>query len=135
MASPQLDIATYIATNIAALTLGTNCFASSVAVAGEGIPDKAAFVTGTGGFPTITYRDGGNKTGLKRPSVQIWVRSDVEDLSGGLTLVRSVHDAIDMASITGYIEARATTSEPIYLGRDDANHHEWSINVNLIKEI
>ena len=128
-----LDIATGVASSVGSLTLGTNCFAGPIRDAGEGIPNTAVFVVGTGGFPVEAYLDGGSKGGLEKPTVQILVRSDRNDFSGGVTLADSVLAAIDMTPPTGYVEARTTTSDPIYIGTDDTGHHEWSINVTLTK--
>ena len=128
-----LDVATKIASGVGSLTLGTNCFAGPIRDVGSGIPDTSVFVVGTGGFPVEAFIDGGSGTGLEKPAVRVLVRSDRNDFSGGVTLADSVLAAIDMNPPTGYVEARTTTSDPIYIGTDDTGHHEWSINVELTK--
>ena len=132
----QLDVATYIASNVGSLTLGTNCFAGPIkkVSTGSGIPHTAVFVIGTGGFPKEAFIDGGSKGGLSKPTVQVLIRSDKNDLSGGLTLAESVMAVVDMGPPTAsYAESRSTTSDPIYIGTDETGHHEWSINLTLTK--
>ena len=132
----QLDVATFIASSIGSLTLGTNCFAGPVkkVSTGSGVPHTAVFVIGTGGLQKEAFIDGGSKGSLSKPTVQILVRSDKNDLSGGLTLAESIMAVVDMGPPTAsYVESRSNSSDPIYIGTDETGHHEWSINLTLTK--
>ena len=132
----QLDVATYIASNVGSLTLGTNCFGGPMREVdtASGVPHTCVFVIGRGGIAKEAFIDGGSKGGLSKPGVQVLIRSDKNDLSGGLSLAESVMAVVDMGPPTAsYIESRSATSDPLYLGVDDSGHHLWSINLILTK--
>lgn len=136
----ETDVAAFIRSSLSApphsLTT-TNCRAGSPRKATENqgipgaVPARCVFVLSTGGFSSIPFVDGGARTKDERPTVQIYVRSNPRDYSGGKALADAVHAAIDMRPPDGFYEARATTSEPTYVREDEQNHHEWSINVAL----
>lgn len=136
--SVEQDVAQHIAPLVAGLTYGTNCREGPVrkrsdnpAVAGA-VPDKCVFVLSTAGRKDEPWQNGG---GFLWPSVQIWVRSEVQRYTDGLTLAQAVWDAVDKNPPTGYQEARCGNSGPLYVREDDAGHHEWSINVDLWKQV
>lgn len=95
------------------------------------IPSRCVFVLSTGGIQPTAFIDGGNGGKDERLTFQIWIRSNPRDYEGGAILANAVYSAIDMNPPTGFYEARARTSEPMYLRQDEQNHHEWSINVVL----
>lgn len=95
------------------------------------VPARCVFVLSTGGQSSIPFIDGGAKTKDERPSVQVTIRSNPKDYSGGKSLADAVFSALDMNPPPGFYEARATDSEPAYLREDEQNHHMWSINVAL----
>lgn len=95
------------------------------------VPARCVFVVSTGGFTSIPFIDGGAKSSDERPTVQITVRSNPRDYSGGKQLADDIHSAIDFSPPVGFYESRVMNSEPIYVREDEQNHHEWSINVAL----
>ena len=136
MSSLEGDVASHLATQLG-LVVGENVFTGPVrkvsdnqAIAGA-VPDQAIFVLGTGGFPDIPIIDGGDFGREARPTVQIWIRSLPRDYDGGKTLSSNTYVAIDKNPPSGYFEARAASSQPTYVRRDDEDHHEWSINITL----
>lgn len=71
---------------------------------------------------------------IKRASVQVRVRSNVNDFAGGQQKARAVWSALQRAVLAGYMSITARESEPVYLGQDDTEHHEWSVNVETLRE-
>jgi hypothetical protein len=131
--TPDLDLATYLGTQIGALTLGTNLFVGKTRAVGDNIPSKAVFCLATGGPTPQAYMDG---TAVEeRPSmVQARIRSEPRDFDGGQTLARLVRDTAHHASISGYIDVEAQQAEPFPIGEDAKGHHEWSINFRMLHE-
>jgi hypothetical protein len=132
----EADIAAEITTNLGVgFTLGGNVRTGPVrkptddqTITGA-VPHKCIFCLGTGGIDDVPFIDGGAKGAEQRLTVQVWVRSNPKDYDGGKALADSVFLAIDKNPPTGYHEARALASAPIYVRQDDTDHHEWSINV------
>ena len=93
------------------------------------VPHQVAFVMSTGGLRTIPFVDGGARTGIRRPTYQVWLRSKPGDYDGGLVLARAVLALLDMQPPPSFIECRTTAPEPLWIQRDDGDHHEWTINL------
>ncbi len=133
MSDPDLDVLGVINTAVGALTTGTNLFRGKMRATGTGIPSKAVFVLSSGGERSQDFLTGGSHTPqLKKPSVQIMVRSGEREFLTGQTLARSVYDAVHDSPPTGYISSRVTASEPFYISEDDEGNHLWSINIDLM---
>jgi hypothetical protein len=124
---PEETLATYIATSVAGLTLGTNCFSGPVTPD----PDEGCWVFPTGGPPVTRFL--GETEAEKHYTMQIRVRADRDDFSGGLLLARAVSDAligaIHDATFAAYLDIIPIQSQPIQLPQDDKGLHEWSQNV------
>ncbi|MHA2248410.1 MAG: hypothetical protein ACXADY_25910 [Candidatus Hodarchaeales archaeon] len=124
---PEETLATYIATSVAGLTLGTNCFYGPVT------PDPAegCWVFPTGGPGPTRFL--GETEAEKHYTMQIRVRADKQDFDGGLLLARAVSDAlvaaIHDAAFAAYLDIIPIQSQPMYLGQDDFGLPEWSQNV------
>lgn len=131
-ASPAIDLATHVGTNVGAATLGTNCFHGPIRAPEEGVPEKAIFFIEGGG--PAAEPDNGAATRVVYATVQVWGRSDDDDYGGGKTWVDSIYDAIEHAAITGYINVRNLRAAPSYMGMDDGRRHEWSWDAELIHE-
>ena len=136
----ESDIATQIAANVAALTLGTNCFYGPVRPisAKDGIPGQAVFaaIVAPSAQP-IPMRGTDAGTGpdqIRAHRVQIMIRSKHEDYAGGVALARSVRDGICYRPPSGYDDIEPVQSAPLYLGKDDKGHHEWSLNIDALTE-
>lgn len=95
------------------------------------IPSRCVFVVPTGGFGSVAFVDGGAKGKEERPTVQVFVRSPPRDYDAGRDLAQAAYEAIDLNPPAGYFEARAFGGPPSYLGEDDQNQHQWTINVAL----
>jgi len=130
MSTPAATIASYIGTNVAALTYNTNIFEGPVRPPSAYIPHNCAFVLTTGGPAPEAFL--GETNAWRQFSIQIRVRRNKNDYDGGLTLARSIRDAIHYASIAGYFDVLVTTSDPNYLGQDAEGHHEWSLPATMI---
>jgi hypothetical protein len=136
LGSVENDVAAHLAASLG-LVVGTDVFTGQVRGVSDNqslpgaVKDRAVFVLLTGGLADVPIIDGGNAGREARPTVQIWVRGNPRDYDGGRTLSSQVYAAIDKRPPSGYFEARATSSAPIYVRQDDQEHHEWSINVTL----
>lgn len=104
------------------------------------VPQECVFVLDTAGLPAIAFSGSveaiepefvGYLEGETYPSVQIWVRSGTMDYDGGKATGVAILKAIDMRPPTGYFEATASTSTPTWVRKDETDHNEWSINVDL----
>jgi hypothetical protein len=141
VASTEQDVAQALGSAGIGLTFGTSVRTGPVRKTAEtsslsgAVPDQCVFVIGTGGVSMEAWADGGVRTGLRQPSVQIWVRSSRKDYDGGKTLADNVFNAIHLKPPTGYVEAKALASEAQYVTKDETDHHQWSINVLLQKQV
>lgn len=102
------------------------------------IPQQCVFVLLTSGLAPITYLGSQSSTlnpnllaGEDYPTVQIWIRSNPLDYDGGRNLSFSVLRAVDRKPPSGFYESEVRGSGPNYIGQDDQNCHEWSINITL----
>jgi len=135
MGTPDADVAGYLDTNLAALTLGTNLFQGKERAQRDGvIPHEAVFVLAAGGPRPEAYLLGGAGPELRYPGVQLITRSNPREFATGQTLARSVRDAVHHAPISGYTDAAVAETEPLYLGEDEDGRHRWSSNLELITE-
>ena len=96
------------------------------------IPNKAVFLMQHGGVAPHGYMDGGG-TDYRRVRVQVRVRSETDDYSGGKTLAESLLAALQRAHFgsPGYVRVTVDSSAPLYWGRDEKEHHEWSVNATI----
>lgn len=136
MPTPDLDVATRLAAASPAPdlgALGTNIFQGPVRppVAGL-IPHAAIFVLATGGpSPDPYFSVGGASASFFRVGVQVRIRSAVDAFATGQTTALNVRAKLHLANLTGYVACRVRESHPLYLGTDDTEHHEFSVNVEL----
>ena len=133
-APPDEAVATALAAAAIGLTLGANLFRGPVRPPSAGVPHKAVFALATGGPAPLVHTQGGAGPDVKRASVQVRVRSDVDGFSVGHALARSAWSALQRATLAGYMAATCRESEPVYLGMDATEHHEWSVNVETLRE-
>ena len=40
-------------------------------------------------------------------------------------------EQLHLAQLSGFVRCAANGSAPLYLGLDDTEHHEWSVNVTI----
>jgi len=125
MTVPATDIAVELAGAGISLTLGTNLFTGPIrdVSATTGVPKNAVFVKGLpGGLPERTMGEGDE---LRSPLVSIQVRWTT--FNDGDTKVRQIQEALQAASISGYLDVLAQQSEPLVLPPDNEGLHQWSM--------
>jgi len=129
--TPDVDVATYLAAQGFG-TIGTDLFHCAPKPPGGGIPDACIFVLDSGGpAPDPYFRVGGASASFYRVGVQVRVRAAVGQSAAGKERARDVLTALHLAAIAGYTAVHAQTSAPLYLGRDDTEHDEWSVNCSV----
>jgi hypothetical protein len=133
VAVPETDVVDRLDSAVAALNksgASRNLFPGKVEPPGDYVPHQAVFVMASGGPAPLAYA-GGSAVELDEPSVQVRVRSNPGDYAGGYALRTSVRNALHHQPLTAdYIDI-GLLQEPLYLGEDEAGHHEWSINLKL----
>lgn len=134
--TPEKAIAELIECKVTELKLSKNLFRGPVRPPTKGkIPEEAVFVLDTGGLePQYCI---GDKTGVAilRCFVQVSVRSCVGEYVSGRDLADKVLTAMHSypANPTkGLLNIQPRESCPNYLGRDDTEHHLWSMNLEII---
>jgi hypothetical protein len=93
------------------------------------IPARAVFVLETGGPAPQPYLDG-RGVSFRRKNVQVLVRSEQADHSGGEALAKAILPVIHTHAPAGYVGALAL-DEPAYIGTDEQGCHLWSTNFHL----
>lgn len=126
--SPEVDLVDELVTALS-LTAGTDIFDSPVRPPGRGVAEKAIFISPSGGPAPQALA--GQALAIRRSALTVRVRGDQSDFDGGLSFARSARDAIQYAALAAYIDVRIQETDPIYLGQDDEEHHEWNINVEM----
>ena len=136
MPTPDLDVATLLAAAAPAPSLGTlntDIFRGPVRPATPpSVPHACLFVLMTGGPPPQPYfRVGAGSASFYQVNVQVRVRASVEKFGDGQAKAVQVRDKLHLATLAGYVACKVLHSEPLYLGKDDTEHDEWSINATL----
>ncbi len=138
---PEDDVVTQIQALVSGLTRGTNLFRGPVRGYSDNIPHQAVFVIETGGLLTRPIKAGVLDRVIqeRHVSVQIRVRSNPTGSStalvDGRTIAKDVFDALHFNPPDGYCEWRFVSSAPMYLGEDENQHHEWSMNLETIFDV
>ena len=125
---PETDVRTHLITQ--SVIASSAIFIGGARRAGNGIPHKAVFVSQNGGYPPSEYMGGVSTTYYAR-TVQVRVRGDVNDYAAGLTLANAAHNALQRATISGYVRVTCNQSAPMYMGFDEVEHPEWSFDCTL----
>lgn len=99
------------------------------------VPNRCIFVIGSGGVDDEPFNDGGGRTGIRRPSVQIRIRGGRGTYTEDKELADAVWQAADKRPPPGYQEARALASAPLFLGLDLEQHPEWTVNLLLWQQV
>jgi hypothetical protein len=117
------------------LTKGTNLWSGPLRPDDDDVPAQAVFVLLSGGPGPVDYSDGGAGQSIHEAGLQVFVRSNQEAHAAGQTLARNVWGTCHKASPSGCLAYSCVCrqSEPIYIGKDDAGRHVWSINL-LVKK-
>lgn len=127
MTVPPTDVAVHLAGASISLTLGTNLFTGGIRDVRTGVPKNAVFVKGMpGGLPQRTMGQGDE---IRSPLVSVNVRWSTFD--GGDTKMREIQEALQAATIFGYIDVVAQQSEPLVLGQDNEGLHMFMMIFSL----
>jgi len=59
------------------------------------------------------------------------VRGAAEKFLDGQTVAVAVRDALHLATLAGYVRCAVQQAQPFFLGMDDTEHPEWSVNAVL----
>lgn len=125
-------------TQAVTLTQGTNLFLGPIRMQqGTTVPVLAVFVLATGGPPPEPYfasttagTDGANQLKYEA-GVQVTVRSDPDEYQQGRDLARGIADALNLATISGYIECKLMQAVPVYTGMNSTQNHTLRVNAQL----
>jgi hypothetical protein len=128
--TPEIDITTYLNNTVSSLTSGTSLFHGGMLQPDSIVSELAVFVMPTGG--AMPRAMAGSDDAEHYATVQIYIRGTKNDYPTAIALARTVYDALQYASLPGYIECRLVQSGPIYLGLDKDGRHAITINCELI---
>lgn len=130
-----VDVRNYLL-NVSAASAG-GCFLGPMRKAAGGFPVDAITIAAYGGPQPHGYQDGSNQT-YRSEDVQLRVRGPVNGFVTTLARAESLWTAMNRpssASIsTGsalYVRVQPLQSGPIWMGEDDQERPEFSINVRL----
>lgn len=129
--SLETDLRTFLLTNVSASSGRT--YIGLMRDPSDLFPHKAITILSTGGPAANGFMDGMG-TDYRRMRFQVRVRSEVGDYAGGKALAEEVWQALQRASLSGYVRCTADNSEPLFWGRDAKDHYEWSVNGLAEKE-
>ncbi len=129
MNSPSQDIKDLLENSATGLVFGTDLFVSQMPDDTNVHDKQIVTIYDTGGTDPDTYHT------LERPTVQILVRGRAEKFQTGYTLAETVYNQLhaiknQTVNSTRYILIFAT-SAILFLGYDDNNRPEWSINFRI----
>lgn len=135
---PASEICTYLAAQVAGLTVSTNLFYSRL----PDQPDNCVAVFSTGGAAPLVTQIGQSQADIKagRPSFQVRVRDKV--YATGYAVAVNCFKALQIVNeqvIAGggsstWHSIVALQSQPVDLGRDVKQRHEWSMNFIAVWE-
>lgn len=124
---PEIDVRSYLNTQVASLTEGTNLFSGSVDESTA--PNDVVFVQSVGGPPPLMTM--GETGELRVALVNVFVRN--RDWKTGRDLAKEILNAFNGldAGPSGYEHTNVQVSFPTDLGRDDAGRAIFSVTVRL----
>ena len=108
-----------------------NIYQGPVREIGALVTPTAVFILQTGGMAPTPYL--GTGTDVRDSGVQIRIRSDVTlGYNAGVELAQTVLAALQRHQPSGRVTMFVNESEPTYLGQDDYNNFEWSLNCRVV---
>lgn len=132
------DVARYIPNLVSPLAYGKSVRIgpptkpSTNAALANAIPQLCVFVMPFRGSTDEPWGGGG---GIKKPSVQIWIRGKANDYESARDLAFAIHDGLDKRPPPGYFECRSLYSGPEYIRQDELGCHEFLINLDLRRQV
>lgn len=124
------DIVAQLASAGLGLTANANLFRGKLKAKGNSVPSQAVFCHLRDWGTPDAYADVTSKE-MYYPAVQIFVRSNPGDESGGQALARSIRAAVHDKPPTGYVSCRVKESEPVYLSEEKDGEFLWVMNTYL----
>lgn len=124
----EVDMVAALAAAGLGLTTGTNLFYGPMRD-GDGDPDALVTVLLSGSYAFQPVYGGADAPDLKPLSVQVRVRSAIEDYTGGSTLAQAVVEALHKRETGSANVSWLVQSAPLFLGIDNKGRHGWSINI------
>ncbi len=117
---PAQALATEMGTQVAALTLGTNLFHSTMRAPDGFVPEDCVFAWTGGGVPPL--RTMGEPDEIRSAIVMVGVRDS--KYADGNALALSIMNSLRAKSIATYLDLELVNSSPRSLGQDaDGLHH------------
>lgn len=113
------------------VTKGSTGFMGPVRRPNGAVPSKAMFALVTGGRAPIEFMDAASGS-QKYSTVQVRVRGNAGQFQDGQTFARAAWTALHAQSLSGFISCLVRESEPVFLGFDENECPEWTLNVELI---
>lgn len=86
------------------------------------------WVIASGGPGALPFHGAPTAGSWFEAEVQVRIRSAPDAYEGGITLARQVRDALHTKAPAGLVMCLSKTSEPLYLGVDEAGRHDFSLN-------
>ena len=96
---------------------------------GDAIP--GIWLQSYGGQAPEPYLNASADGSYFRSMVQAIIRGGPDDYQGGIALARNVRNALHLKHVAPYVAWFATTSEPLYIGINEARQHEFTVNIRV----
>jgi hypothetical protein len=128
------DIRSYL---ISVGTATPGLFCGPARPAGNGVPDNATFILVSGGGAPTGFMDG-HDTDFRPIRLQVLTRVTSDSYKAGRDAAEVLWGKLQRAALSaasGYIRCTCAQAAPMYLGRDDQDHHRWSVNILVEQEI
>lgn len=127
MKNPPRDLRNHLSAAGISLTSGTDLFTGQIRAIRKGVPVNAAFVSGVPGpVPTRVMGEGEEVITTVVVVVLRW-----NTWNDGDSKMRDIRDAIQGASISGYLDVFAQDTEPTDLGEDDDGNHMFHLGIEM----
>lgn len=135
MAAPDVEVKTLLdaVASPESLASGYTLFLGPEQPVEDGYERVCVFVLDTGGGSSERFL--GTSTDYRTHSIQVVVRANHYDYTGGQALAAACWSKLNCASISGYVYCLPQQSGPAYVGEDEQRMHRWSINVTLARTV
>ncbi len=128
---PASEIVTYLAAQVSGLVASTNLFYSRL----PDQPDNCVAVFSTGGAAPLLSMVGQSQVDIKvgRPSFQVRVRDKVyaNGYAVAVNCFKALQSVVEQTIVTSgstWHDFVALQSQPVDMGRDVKQRHEWGMN-------
>ena len=122
------DLIDFLAAAGLGLTHGTNLFTGPIKARSTVVPVDAVFATGAGGPPP--ERAMGQIEETRRAVISLQIRWSTQE--AGDAKIRSIQNALQGISVSGYLDISSLESEPTLIGRDPEGYYIFLLNIQMI---